>query len=64
MEDPNRKPLSPRPSPSQADAPLGEEPQNVQRGIAEPDKRARTGRSGEPVRNTPPAGAWNDSSAD
>jgi len=29
-------------------------------GIADEDKRVRTGNVDEPVRNTPPAGAWND----
>ena len=32
--------------------------------VADADKIARTGSSTEPVRNTPPAGAWNDTSAD
>jgi hypothetical protein len=32
----------------------------VQPGIADADKRARTGSDREPVRNTPPAGDWND----
>jgi hypothetical protein len=32
----------------------------VQKGIAEADKKARTGSEQEPVRNTPPAGDWND----
>lgn len=32
----------------------------VQRGIADADKKARTGTLQEPVRNTPPAGDWND----
>jgi len=31
-----------------------------QPGIADADKRARTGSHHEPVRNTPPAGDWND----
>ena len=33
-------------------------------GVADADKHARTGSSNEPVRNTPPAGAWNDTSTD
>ena len=33
---------------------------DVQRGIANADKKARTGSEQEPVRNTPPAGDWND----
>jgi hypothetical protein len=43
---------------------IGREPRGVQRGIADADKKARTGKTEEPVRNTPPAGAWNDTSAD
>lgn len=51
-------------NPSMQDAPLGQEPQGVQHDIAEADKQARTGRKHEPVRNTPPAGAWNDTTHD
>jgi hypothetical protein len=36
----------------------------VQRGIADADKIARTGSRDESVRDTPPAGAWNDVSGD
>lgn len=36
----------------------------VQREIADADKVARTGSKDEPVRDTPPAGAWNDVSGD
>jgi hypothetical protein len=32
----------------------------AQPGIADADKRARTGSERESVRNTPPAGDWND----
>jgi hypothetical protein len=32
----------------------------MQPGIADADKKARTGSDREPVRNTPPAGDWND----
>ncbi len=32
----------------------------TQPGIADADKKARTGSEQEPVRNTPPAGDWND----
>jgi Raf kinase inhibitor-like YbhB/YbcL family protein len=32
----------------------------VRKGIADADKLARTGSVDEPVRDTPPAGAWND----
>jgi len=41
-----------------------EEPRGIEEGIAEADKKARTGSKDEPVRNTPPAGAWNDTSSD
>jgi hypothetical protein len=43
---------------------------NLKRGpplkpdIAEADKIARTGSTKESIRNTPPAGEWNDSSSD
>jgi hypothetical protein len=37
---------------------------NVQRGIADADKIARTGSSDEKVRDTPPSGAWNETSHD
>jgi mxaD protein len=40
------------------------EPEGVDRGIADADKKARTGSTEEPVRNTPPAGAWNETSSD
>jgi len=40
------------------------EPRGVQRDIARADKRNRTGSESEPVRDTPPAGAWNDVSSD
>jgi hypothetical protein len=32
----------------------------VQTGIADADKKARTGSEQEPVRDTPPGGDWND----
>ena len=47
-------PASPRPR----------EPRGIQKGIADADKKARTGSTEETVRNTPPAGAWNETSAD
>jgi mxaD protein len=40
------------------------EPEGVARGIADADKQARAGQVDEPVRNTPPAGAWNETSSD
>jgi len=39
-------------------------PRRVKHDIADADKVARTGSKDEPVRNTTPAGAWNDTSAD
>lgn len=48
-----------------AEAPSpGRERRGVQKGIANADKIARTGSTKETVRDTPPAGAWNDTSAD
>ncbi len=35
-------------------------PGGKQPGVADPDKLARTGTVSEPVRQTPPAGTWND----
>ena len=46
------------------DSAVEHEPSGVQEGIADADKKIRTGRTDETVRNTPPAGAWNDTSAD
>jgi hypothetical protein len=46
------------------DSVMEQEPPGVQHGIADADKKARTGNTKEPVRNTPPAGTWNDTSAD
>lgn len=43
---------------------IEQEPQGVQEHIADADKKARTGTTEESVRNAPPAGAWNDTSAD
>jgi hypothetical protein len=50
--------------PSRETSPRWHEPQGIQKGIADADKKARTGSTKETVRNTPPAGAWNDTSAD
>jgi hypothetical protein len=36
----------------------------IKKGIADADKKARTGSTAEPVRTTPPAGAWNETSSD
>lgn len=40
------------------------ERRGVEKEIADADKIARTGSTKEKVRDTPPAGAWNDTSAD
>jgi hypothetical protein len=40
--------------------PRGRKAGTTQPGIADADKRARTGKPDEPVRSTPPAGSWND----
>ncbi|MBV8144890.1 MAG: hypothetical protein JO184_07775 [Gammaproteobacteria bacterium] len=50
--------------PKVAPTPDSEEPRGIERGIADADKQARKGTDAEPVRNTPPAGAWNDTSSD
>ena len=50
--------------PPAEDSPPKRKPPGVQHGIADADKVARTGSKDEPVRNTPPAGAWNDVSGD
>lgn len=44
--------------------PRSQEPRGIQKGIADADKIARTGSTEEPVRDTPPAGAWNDTAGD
>jgi hypothetical protein len=41
-----------------------QEPRGIEKGIADADKKARAGTTQEPLRNTPPAGAWNDTAAD
>jgi hypothetical protein len=43
---------------------IGHEPRGIDRTIADADKAARTGSNEERVRNTPPAGPWNDTSRD
>jgi hypothetical protein len=53
--------------PGQGDAEAGSssgEPRGVQAGIADADKKARVGTEREQVRNTPPAGDWNETSPD
>ena len=52
------------PEPSDETTPRWHEPQGIQKGIADADKTARTGSTDETVRNTPPAGAWNETSKD
>ena len=54
--DESEHPLAPRP--------VGREPRGIDAGIADADKRARVGSDQEPVRNTPPAGEWNDTTTD
>jgi len=41
-----------------------EEPRGIDQGVADADKKVRTGSTDEDVRNTPPAGAWNDTASD
>lgn len=43
---------------------IGQEPRGVQSHIADDDKLARTGATDEHVRDTPPAGEWNDTTYD
>ncbi|HEY8507946.1 MAG TPA: hypothetical protein VIL32_06300 [Steroidobacteraceae bacterium] len=43
---------------------VGREPRGIQKHIADEDKKSRTGSTEEEVRNTPPAGPWNDISGD
>lgn len=50
--------------PSSQTSPRWHEPQGIQEGIADADKKARTGSTKETIRNTPPAGAWNETSGD
>ena len=50
--------------PDSESSPRWREPDGIQKGIADADKKARTGTPEEPVRNTPPAGAWNETSGD
>jgi hypothetical protein len=47
-----------------SDEGVGREPRGVQTGIADADKQVRTGKTEEHVRDTPPAGRWNDTSSD
>ena len=69
MESHNRK--GPHPADTQSgerrsNPPAGEseEPRGIERDIADADKKARTGSTKEPVRNTPPAGTWKDTASD
>jgi mxaD protein len=41
-----------------------DEPRAIDTGLADDDKKTRTSTANEPVRDTPPAGAWNDTSSD
>lgn len=40
------------------------EADGVETGIADADKQVRAGTVNEPIRNTPPAGAWNETTSD
>jgi hypothetical protein len=42
----------------------GRPPGSTTPGVADADKATRTGKGDEQVRDTPPAGAWNDTSSD
>jgi hypothetical protein len=48
--------------PSREPSPSWHEPRGVEQQIADADKLARTGSTDEKVRDTPPAGPWNDTS--
>jgi hypothetical protein len=56
-------PAPPDPPPSPLPRPDRAKP-FVEHDIATADKVARTGSAKEKVRNSPPAGAWNDTSHD
>jgi hypothetical protein len=62
----DKSPGDDREKPGREDARTSDprEPRGVEKEIAEADKKARTGSKSEPLRNTPPAGAWNDTSSD
>jgi hypothetical protein len=66
VEAGDKSPGDDREKPDREDAHTSDprEPRGVEKEIAEADKKARTGSKSEPVRNTPPAGAWNDTSSD
>jgi hypothetical protein len=55
-------------SPKEPEEPQGPtttgEPRGVLPHIADADKKARTGKEEEEVRNTPPAGEWNEVASD
>jgi hypothetical protein len=56
-------PSAPNPPPPPLPRP-DRDNRGVQHDIAKSDKASRTGSSEERVRNTPPAGAWNDTTHD
>lgn len=56
-------PSAPSPPPAPLPRPNRDD-RGVKRDIARADKVARTGSADEKVRDTPPAGAWNDTSHD
>jgi hypothetical protein len=43
---------------------IADESREVRKDIADADKKARTGSEHEDVRNTPPAGHWNETAPD
>jgi hypothetical protein len=47
-----------------ADGTLKKGPPGIDHHVADADKLVRTGHRTESVRDTPPAGAWNDTSGD
>ena len=56
-------PSPPDPPPAPLSRP-DRDKRGVQHDVAKADKIARTGSSDEKVRDTPPAGAWNDTTHD
>ncbi|MBX5461832.1 MAG: hypothetical protein IRZ28_12175 [Steroidobacteraceae bacterium] len=60
-QDEDRPPVE---GPGHEEGCIGQEPRGVQPHIADDDKLARTGTTDEHVRDTPPAGEWNDTTYD
>ena len=57
-------PSPPDPAPAPLPRRARDDTEGVQSDVAKADKIARTGSSEEKVRDSPPAGAWNDTSHD